>query len=274
MKLPVEIRDKIFRALLGDQVLHISRFSYTTWHDSLDSKKRNKAWLGYWEHCVCLHPRSEDEDYRRFKHDNREESNETDIGHVDCMGQSDGDLPVTDAHLDLRILRVCRQLYHECSPVVWTTNTFSFDDGVLFSDFMSERSFIHKKLMKRLHLHTNDPPGTSWNAVSTVKLIRSLQGLRELLIRCEYRKYRSFAPLPLWELLDPGMTKLLKLRILPLAKVTVNLDDPHYIFPRIPYWSIQQRREVAHNVERYILDSKGGERVLEKELKGSSAVTA
>jgi len=39
--------------------------------------------------------------------------------------------------LDLSVIRVCRQLYEEGTSLLWTTNTFSFDDHESFGNFMA-----------------------------------------------------------------------------------------------------------------------------------------
>ena len=44
----------------------------------------------------------------------------------------------------LQCLRTCRQMYIEACPILWSTNAFSFDECVVFRDFMTGLSVGQK----------------------------------------------------------------------------------------------------------------------------------
>lgn len=91
--------------------------------------------------------------------------------------------------IHLGFLRTCRQIHTEATPILWSTNTFSFNDTPTFERFMETRDSFQKKSMQKLRLVIDTACGSKmwWKLAINVPLIRSLQRLRhlELLIGSE-----------------------------------------------------------------------------------------
>ena len=71
----------------------------------------------------------------------------------------------TCEELHLELLRSCREIYHEAYDVLWSTNTFYFDNPKIFSKFIRSRKADQAKLIKNLWLCTEIFPGSEgdWN---------------------------------------------------------------------------------------------------------------
>ena len=91
--------------------------------------------------------------------------------------------------MHLTALRVCRQVFNEANHVLWTTNTFSFDDAdPTFNAFIDSRTTRQKQLLRNLRLcmdwvYEDDQ---SWNRALRVTLIKSLTGLRSLRLQINH----------------------------------------------------------------------------------------
>lgn len=107
--LPLEIRDRIYRQLLGDRVIHIKVITYVPPHERPELQQRSELWwimeslyrehlsnIGvicfkcnsnsgedYWSHAVCQVPETIDQDYRVFQ-TNRSVDQEQYSSHSDC----------------------------------------------------------------------------------------------------------------------------------------------------------------------------------------------
>jgi hypothetical protein len=49
------------------------------------------------------------------------------------------------------VLAVCRQVYVELNPILWTTNTWSFRDKGTWRYWVSGRNALQKRLIKKIH---------------------------------------------------------------------------------------------------------------------------
>ena len=137
LQLPLEIRNKIWASLLGDRLIH---FEYV----NMDSAgARPDECLRSWHSTVCQYDRPENEveqDDIAWKqshsrcaiHVARRHGSKPHIGYGCGLKR---ELPPYE-EMHLTALRVCRQNYNEADRVLWSTNTFSFDDEVTFRRFM------------------------------------------------------------------------------------------------------------------------------------------
>ncbi|MCJ1457490.1 hypothetical protein MMC28_007858 [Mycoblastus sanguinarius] len=87
----------------------------------------------------------------------------------------------------LQILRSCLQIHNEASKILWSTNTFSFYDTETFSRFMGSRKPHQLQLLKSLGLQIGYISSGRysvglWNSVLNTSLVRSLHGLRHLIL--------------------------------------------------------------------------------------------
>ena len=96
----------------------------------------------------------------------------------------------------LHLLRVCRQTYIEACPIMWITNTFSFDKAGTLESFFNNRKVTQKQLLKRLHLRMEwweeeakmvgwaERANNEWHRKMKLPLIKTMKGLRSLHIDC------------------------------------------------------------------------------------------
>jgi hypothetical protein len=77
--------------------------------------------------------------------------------HADCYkalrGKDRENLPPN--RLDINILLVCRQAYVEANPILWSTNTWSFDRLGAWRQWRSHRNSLQRRLIKKVHLALN-----------------------------------------------------------------------------------------------------------------------
>lgn len=228
-----------------------------------------------WEHFVCTDPGSVNKYYQDFWNGKITASASNGNDHEDCVRQHDGKLPKEATQLDLKVLRACRQLYNECSFILWTANTFSFDDSQIFGGFMSARVPWQTKTLRRLNSkidNTHREGPAAWHKVLNMKLVRSLQGLRELNLDCAYTRGRPFVDWFLQGTINTYNVSILRFRVLHLARATVILNDNHmtHWVSRITggqnryklLWTTEDQRKVAKHAESVLLDTEGAEKFL------------
>jgi hypothetical protein len=178
----------------------------------------------------------------------------------------------------LQLLRTCRQIYLEASRVLWTTNTFSFDNPKSLRMFMKDRKTAQKQLLKKLHLdmawHRRDQK-RDWGKTLTLSLVRSLKGLRTLYLyieQCLLNQASNIENKPDWEtniLSDSYFQQIMKLKMLPLETVTVNITNGpslHYLIDEgLPIWPSTGRTEWAEKLKGQLLDPEGAARFQEQQ---------
>lgn len=100
--------------------------------------------------------------------------------------------------VDLRVLRVCRQIYVEAHPILWSTNTFSFTKATAFRRFIMTRKAPAIRLLRhlRLEMDLTTPRRHDWDRVLSLRQIKSLSRLRTLRLQILYGKCYSEFLLP------------------------------------------------------------------------------
>ncbi|KAF6232490.1 hypothetical protein HO173_009370 [Letharia columbiana] len=136
--------------------------------------------------------------------------------------------------MHLTALRVCRQIYNDANNILWSTNTFSFNDAATSLDrFMDAQTTRQKQSLRRLRLQMDwvwgeDKP---WNHVLGMTLIRSLAGLRSLRLQINHSMYATLFQEAKARGNELGLfqTRRLdfvhKMAILPLTNVEVFVGD-------------------------------------------------
>ena len=176
---------------------------------------------------------------------------------------------LVSVQLDLRVLRACRQLYSECNYVVWTTNKFSLRRAYVFRKFMNARAPVHLKLLRRLHISVENRLGDpeSWDSCFNMKLIRSLEGLRELTIGCAYYSDPTFVPKFLANEVNTFIISILRFRVLALTKAKIFLYERKFYSASEGFWTIEDRRKVADHAVKLLLDPEGAKKFLQERAK-------
>ncbi len=205
-RLPLEIRERIYSHLLGDQLIHL-------YYDDRKAKPNHGVpafnhldVCQLWRHLVCETDGPDDEtDTEKLFY------GEEGVGcphnlcrilvnHRVCSctkccheykvleaAQSDGKIA---PQMCLSILRVCRQIYVEARQIPWSANTFSFSDPRTFRVFMEGTApgggliAWQKRAWKSLRLDINaEDAYDGWNDALKLSFFKELTGLRRLRLR-------------------------------------------------------------------------------------------
>lgn len=279
--MPLEIRSRIWRLVLGDRLIHLELMGARRVHTATEERRRCK-------HIVCRRDRPE------------YEMTENEIGwrepHQSCdheLSQKWG-CPVNrighekpdPESMHLTVLRVCRQTYNEANNVLWATNTFSFKDADgIFVDFMKSRTTPQKQLLRKLRLQMDwvYEDDKYWNRVLRMTLIRSLIELRSLRLQINHSMKAEVYQCAKARGNELGLFQMRqlefvdKLAILPLTDVEVFVSD----FPQLvdypssdedeppadtrASWTAEDRTDYAEGIRKILLDPKGADIYAQKQ---------
>ena len=220
LQLSLELRCQIYREVLGDRFIHLKSLRDTS-QSIIGLMEGNLHWMDFmyraeiprsfeagdgWLQYVCNKdgPYSKEElMYLGMEYGQREFIWATPGIH--CTGHSarphchtgayppgiparfhsgaklpEGD-EVYDREMHLGLLRVSRQIYNEANPILWGTNTFSFDTIRSCQHFFDGRTNLQlaglRSLFLAVDLHQMDK---SWRQAISDSLISSLSGLVDL----------------------------------------------------------------------------------------------
>ncbi|MCJ1293717.1 hypothetical protein MMC34_005272 [Xylographa carneopallida] len=273
LKLPYEIRGKIWREVLGDHHVHIVRgvqareppvTNFTTYDTSSPVVPYQST--EPLKHYICVQEQTEMATYQQWKTD-IECGSAKSVEHWkhknECTSEFQCDrpfCPATESHqeynagrkLQLSLLGSCRQIYVEANKVLWGTNTFSFEGTKLLRDFLAQLNAQQKQLLRKVHVKWN-ALGLHFDALSKAT-IKALRGLKVLHITMalnispfQYSRWSQYRA--------SHLRSVLELRILPLEVVTVTYDcqvNPHGSSMDIPP---PQRLELAESIRSRLLGS-------------------
>lgn len=253
LRLPLELKTRIYELVCGGQTLHISRGD------------------GRLSHHLCRAKLSEEEIQEKF--DTSEAvwyAPETAYCHWHCYAHTESAhgchicthhtnswRPPT-AKLDLNVLHCCRQIYLESMFVPYHANTFSFDSAILLSQFYRHIPERYRIVIRSLHVNLlifmrEKYYIQDWNmAFENVRT--SLKGLQRLYITMELYpldaepRYEDHRPIEKSLLSHISQAGKLDLKV-----ATVVLWDSHSTFrwsnDEIGMGGLQERRTLAQMQE-------------------------
>ena len=168
--------------------------------------------------------------------------------------------------LDLSVLGACRQIYDEAKAILWTTNTFSFEDGLSLQKFIQGLHTTQSNKLTRMHIDMEWDLSRSkeqWREALQPSLISKSNALQTLHITLD----QDYMPIDMadigrqFENKPPAPHPLLTLQTLTLKTVTVAIGDRVFVpYPGIPdemnelRWTIAQKREVAQGLRSSLLN--------------------
>ena len=265
LRLPLEIRNRIWALVLGNQFIHLEYL------DTIRIPGYGKMQI--WRHLVCQCDCPENEMVEEFTWTNRygEEEIIWRQPHYSCDQELAYDIMKhhrqwNHVSMHLTALRVCRQIYIEANDVLWTTNTFSFNDAaVSFDRFMDSRTSHQRRSLKNLRLQMDwvwgeDQP---WNDALNMTLIRHLSGLRSLRLQINHSMSAALYQeakargneLGLFQTRHLGFVH--KMAILPLTNVEVFVGDRCQPQDANALWTAEDRMEYAEGIRKILLGPKG-----------------
>lgn len=167
--------------------------------------------------------------------------------------------------MHLTVLRTSRKIYVEANQILWSSNTFSFSDGVTLKRLLETRHVHQKRLIHNLRLFIDwqyQPHVRDWNNSLNMASVRSLSGLRKLRLQIVYsleaRDCRSNHDLN--DLLANTfyIEGLWRLSTLPLSNVEVAVRTSRFDVKE--HWGDQHElEEVADGLKTILLNPKGAE---------------
>ncbi|CAD6582110.1 MAG: hypothetical protein ASARMPREDX12_000758 [Alectoria sarmentosa] len=289
LRLPLEIRNKIWSEVLGDRLVHL-RYLYDDDHDFETNEElhvslpwSNELQAGYgsaWRHLVC------EEDCPENKEEEKLTTSDGEVfstrSHRLCESNLEydpigPDMIYGDRYCEfhemmrLSVLRSCRQIYVEANQILWTTNTFSFADGTALRRFMMTLTINQRRLIKslRLQMEWDMYMDKEWNNALNMALVRSLSGLRRLRLRIDqhmdariYECAKSNKNI-YTSIFCKGLQKI---STLPLTEAEVIVKNPQY-WPEDGVWTKADREEFAEVLRKLLLNPKGAEIYAKDQLK-------
>ncbi|KAL8913125.1 MAG: hypothetical protein Q9171_002019 [Xanthocarpia ochracea] len=196
LRLPAELREKIYKELLGDRLIHIE---YTHWRheEYYPDRMATRPDPAFYEEChlscvACLQEGT----------DSSKDSPLWDRCLNLCTAHPKPPTPLpyswesvqvtpepwpesrsvirkpNERAIDGIILRSCRQIYNECHQVLYVSNTFSFNNPRVFLQFMQTVDTTNLRQIRRLQLYVNCNVNEEWHKAN--KYVMSMQGLRSL----------------------------------------------------------------------------------------------
>ena len=198
-----------------------------------------------------------------------------------------------DHVLQVNILRVCRQIYIEANPVLWSTNTWALNNYVDFTWFMADRTGAQKASIKGLLLDLSpnsvyarsqfSGPNPTANGI-----MASFVSLRTLHLYLQdaslFRIFQATSDvfeiqgrIQSWRLYMRMYSKrFIDFKRLPLAEVTVLMPE-HIIEnpPDVPDWYHAEKIQYVESVRQVILDPWGFQHFWQEQaLKRAEAAAA
>lgn len=165
----------------------------------------------------------------------------------------------------LTVLRACRQMYAEANEILWTTNTFSFTDGITLKRFLMTRNIHQKRLIRSLRFEVKwniHLPGTKeWNHALSMPIVKSLSELRNLRLQILYDVPQGLCE-RMWQNAEPflentrfteGLRRLSTLPLVSAAIVFMNTGSQSEDGP----WTSNDRKRTAKNLRAILLNPKG-----------------
>ncbi|KAL8869496.1 MAG: hypothetical protein Q9174_004232 [Haloplaca sp. 1 TL-2023] len=280
LRLPAEIRDKIWTEVLGGRLIHLD---YHYMDDTMDFDDYDSFYMthhGYspWKHIVCEDDGPEGRGKEvvvanpRYFETLPGAKKRWGYPHHNCSLDYDPPgfpEPIEyDDHEGMRltILRVSRQTYAEANNILWTTNTFSFPDDATCRRFMMITSINHRRLIRNLRFEMEWYVGMmdEWNKVLNIALIKSLIGLRSLRLNILYEpKQQHWNRTPDTFLETTTWTDgLRRLSTLPLtsAQVAFHIREWRLEMPDASsYWQESDRKACAKKLERILVNPQGAD---------------
>ena len=167
--------------------------------------------------------------------------------------------------LPFRLLRTCRQIYHDMGHLIYSANTFSFQEPALLSRFrFGPRG--EALAIRRLHLHVTIPDGYAekeWNRAfeTLVRRFRNLSSVDISIdqaiwndIKTDYHSPRENPSMSERNTFLTGLSELKKLKF--LREMTLVVTDVYPWEAWAPsqfLWSDADKQRWVHNIRADIL---------------------
>ena len=164
-----------------------------------------------------------------------------------------------DRKVRLELLRTCRQIFQEANPILWPSNTFSFDDPDSLKHFMANINHVQRQLLSKIRFHmdfSTDHEKRKWDiTLIRAPLVASLKNLKTLHMYIEQGLIDLNCE-PLSNAQEKLVTTITKLNIVPLQHVTVIIQNCEYGIPLNLLLPQEARLDWAERMMQKLLQSK------------------
>lgn len=184
--------------------------------------------------------------------------------HYDCTQNQ------TAQRVRLDLLKTCRRVYNEATPILWYNSIFSFESAYTARKFMQERTAAQKGLVKQLrfNMHVpNDFGPYGWSTLLDSTFVTTLPALRTLHLVIDVCWGESYDDLTC-EYMQQEMRSrcqelkrtLRPLQEAPLKEVTARIshsrqrhaDDKDYLRGMGYHWPLQDCVSYAEDLAEYL----------------------
>ena len=255
--------------------------------------KRDEAEFGNWSNATHLFGFSECIERRQDERKIHLRLNPHNFCKEYVKDINNGTLPLffCDEHkaldhiLPVKVLGLCRQIYIEANPILWSTNTFGFSNARDFSWFMSDRISAQKASITSLLVDLAPNGMQARGKVTTNAILNSLVSLRTLHLyfhddSCGVRfrvpgydsRLDTQQQLRRWHLaMEQFRERFIDFKRLPLEEVTVLMPEreisSHY---DVQDWYHAEQVKYMESVRDAILDPNGAQDFLQEQASNKA----
>ena len=159
LRLPREIKNRIYELVLGGNMLHIRRELLKFKRNVIRSTKGFIKEQRFTNH-ICRSQISEEDAQHRF--DTEEGRNpyvkDIELRHSLCAPSKPNGGAFAPLRMDINLLHACRQIYNEARFIPYSTNMFSFDTSRILRAFVHllvQRGVNVNSAIRSLHIDSN-----------------------------------------------------------------------------------------------------------------------
>lgn len=262
LRLPQELKNKIYRLVCGGQDVHISSEYIRGFGTQLLSS-------------ICQRPGSQAASYECFSaacaDDDKKKPEESYFTHGICI-LAKREMSIPEA-LGRNLLLSCSQIYNEAMLVPISSNTFFFSAPSDLNPFSKKLSPPMRRAIRSIHLDIElkgEFSERQWNKTVAITVASKFEGLQHLSIAIRRRHCLEVTPKLAYTGAqhDYGLAELISCRIPSLKTVKVMVTDElsrflsqvqrlrfHMLYPEEPphYWTLKQRQDWARFIERKLV---------------------
>ncbi|KAE9374287.1 hypothetical protein N431DRAFT_503178 [Stipitochalara longipes BDJ] len=157
LRLPQELRQKIWGYVLGHRLIHIAMTGVYPWYNYYGDVFKPRLFNTRCQAPITeiqAYELSKSAEYDQTAFKDREDLRCCDNRHAICYSelQEYKEEAPPPNRLDVSALTVCRQVYVDANPILWSTNIWSFRCKQAWNYWRFMRNAVQRRLIKKIHL--------------------------------------------------------------------------------------------------------------------------
>lgn len=167
--------------------------------------------------------------------------------------------------LCVEVLNTCRQINTEASQILWSSNTFHFEDPDIFTKVLKGMGTANRRALKRLSLNMSwlgqsdsalfESPN-KWTLAISNPLVKELRGLKalglEITVEMSHTRLRTMRYGVSY---NTHVEKFEELACLPLETIDVAIMSKNSRIGRRPLWNEYDRQRYGERIEAKLLEN-------------------